>query len=161
MLLFLLNLVFGISVTPLAWAFQVDLTGTRAAAKHGRKCVVVHIRQLTFETLSLHLISGLAIVIYTISESVSSFEKRGVRINSVQRDSLWRLAIKHRLWLSPNRYLVSGNYYFKWQYFSCLFGTFGSTFPIQKTTSGHSFSEQWDSSLCIRTITSYSSFYGL
>lgn len=41
---------------------------------------------LTFETSSVYLISGLAIAIYTISESVSLFEKKGVKIDSVQRD---------------------------------------------------------------------------
>lgn len=42
----------------------------------------------SFGTLSLHLISSLAIAIYIISESVSEFEQRGVKINNMQRDSL-------------------------------------------------------------------------
>lgn len=69
--------------------------------------------RLTFETLSLHLISSLAIAIYTISESVSSFEKRGVRINSVQR-FIMKISKKHtECDCHLIRYFVSDNYYFK------------------------------------------------
>lgn len=127
MLLFLQNLILGISVTPFALALpQVGLAGTEQQQSTVKSVSISKLAMI--ETLAPNLISGPAIAFYETSQSLCFFIWK-------KRVLLWGLAMKLRECMAPSRHLM-------WQlllqmrvlFFSPLLQLLKVTFPTQHTS---------------------------